>query len=135
MGKHSAGYRQPEVVPDALPHPMLKLIRGVQDTNREKIYKAITGSRAEIDENCLWAYLGSDSESSLTTPSSTMSHAMSAQAFLAGYRPTQVGTDAMQHAMVKLAGDAEDTSRKETMNKAVTGSRAEIGENDLRAYS
>ena len=52
----------------------------------------------------------------------------------AGYRPTEFVTDALQHSKVKLTWDAEDTSRKETINKAFTGSRAEIGENDLRAY-
>ena len=51
-----------------------------------------------------------------------------------GYRPTEFVTDALQHSKVKLTWDAEDTSRKETINKAFTGSRAEIGENDLRAY-
>ncbi len=52
----------------------------------------------------------------------------------AGYRPTEFVTDALQHSKVKLTWDAEDTSRKETINKAFSGSRAEIGENDLRAY-
>lgn len=52
----------------------------------------------------------------------------------AGYGPTEFVTDALQHSKVKLTWDAEDTSRKDTINKAFSGSRAQIGENDLRAY-
>jgi hypothetical protein len=52
----------------------------------------------------------------------------------AGYSPTEFVTDALQHSKVKLTWDAEDTSRKDIINKAFSGSRAEIGENDLRAY-
>ena len=33
-----------------------------------------------------------------------------------------------------MTWDAEDTSRKEIINKTLIGSRAEIGENDVRAY-
>ncbi|KFY48792.1 hypothetical protein V495_01027 [Pseudogymnoascus sp. VKM F-4514 (FW-929)] len=51
-----------------------------------------------------------------------------------GYRPTDFVTDALQHSKVKLTWDADDVSRKDTLNKAFSGSRAEIGENDLRAY-
>lgn len=51
-----------------------------------------------------------------------------------GYRPTEFVTDALQHSKVKLTWDADDVSRKDTLNKAFSGSRAEIGENDLRAY-
>jgi hypothetical protein len=52
----------------------------------------------------------------------------------AGYRPTEFVTDALQHSKVKLTWDAEDTERKEVIKRAFTGSRADIGENDLRAY-
>jgi hypothetical protein len=51
-----------------------------------------------------------------------------------GYRPTEFVTDALQHSKVKLTWDAEDTERKEVIKRAFSGSRAEIGENDLRAY-
>lgn len=51
-----------------------------------------------------------------------------------GYRPTEFVTDALQHSKVKLTWDADDNERKETIKRAFTGSRAEIGENDLKAY-
>ena len=52
------------------------------------------------------------------------------------YRPNEFVTDALQHSKVKLTWDMnpEETSRKEAIKRAFTGSRAEIGENDLRAY-
>lgn len=54
----------------------------------------------------------------------------------AGYRPNEFVTDALQHSKVKLTWDTnpEESSRKEAIKRAFTGSRAEIGENDLRAY-
>lgn len=54
----------------------------------------------------------------------------------AGYRPTEFVTDALQHSKVKLTWDAnpEEASRKDAIKRAFSGSRAEIGENDLRAY-
>jgi hypothetical protein len=53
-----------------------------------------------------------------------------------GYRPTEFVTDALQHSKVKLTWDMdpEEASRKDAIRRAFTGSRAEIGENDLRAY-
>jgi hypothetical protein len=51
-----------------------------------------------------------------------------------GYKPTEFVTDALQHSKVKLTWDAEDTERKEVIKRVFSGSRAEIGENDLRAY-
>jgi hypothetical protein len=51
-----------------------------------------------------------------------------------GYEPTEFVTDALQHSKVKLTWDAEDTERKEVIRRAFSGSRAVIGENDLRAY-
>jgi hypothetical protein len=53
-----------------------------------------------------------------------------------GYKPTEFVTDALQHSKVKLTWDQtpEDASRKDAINRAFKGSRAEIGENDLRAY-
>lgn len=52
----------------------------------------------------------------------------------ADLRPSQVVTDALQHSEVKPTRDAEETSRKGTINKAFTGSHAEIGKNDSRAH-
>lgn len=54
----------------------------------------------------------------------------------AGYRPTEFVTDALQHSKVKLTWDMdpEEASRKDAIKRAFSGSRAEIGENDLRAY-
>lgn len=53
-----------------------------------------------------------------------------------GYRPTEFVTDALQHSKVKLTWDMdpEEATRKDAIKRAFSGSRAEIGENDLRAY-
>ncbi|TAQ90569.1 hypothetical protein B7494_g1096 [Chlorociboria aeruginascens] len=54
----------------------------------------------------------------------------------ADYRPNEFVTDALQHSKVKLTWDMdpEEASRKNAIKRAFSGSRAEIGENDLRAY-
>ncbi|KAL2164874.1 hypothetical protein VTH06DRAFT_170 [Thermothelomyces fergusii] len=54
----------------------------------------------------------------------------------AGYQPIEFTTDALQHSKVKLTWDMhpEEASRKESIKKAFGGSRADIAENDLRAY-
>ena len=51
-----------------------------------------------------------------------------------GYRPNEFVTDALQHSRVRLTWDADDGSRKEAQKRAFAGSRAEIDENDLKAY-
>ncbi|KAJ9138249.1 Pre-rRNA-processing protein esf1 [Coniochaeta hoffmannii] len=53
-----------------------------------------------------------------------------------GYKPVDFVTDALQHSKVKLTWDMhpEEVSRKETISKAFSGSRADIAENDLKAY-
>jgi hypothetical protein len=53
-----------------------------------------------------------------------------------GYKPVDFVTDALQHSKVKLTWDMhpEEVSRKESIKKAFSGSRAEIAENDLKAY-
>lgn len=51
-----------------------------------------------------------------------------------GYKPNTFVTDALQHSKVKLTWDADDNVRKEVVRKAFGPSRAEIEENDLRAY-
>jgi hypothetical protein len=53
-----------------------------------------------------------------------------------GYKPTEFVTDALQHSKVKLTWDMdpEEAARKDAIKRAFSGSRAEIGENDLRAY-
>ncbi|KAL8747386.1 MAG: hypothetical protein Q9190_000732 [Brigantiaea leucoxantha] len=51
-----------------------------------------------------------------------------------GYRPNDFVTDALQHSKVKLTWDADDGTRKEAQKRAFRGSRAEIDENDLKAY-
>ena len=50
------------------------------------------------------------------------------------YKPNAFVTDALQHSKVKLTWDAEDGARKEAVKKAFGGSRADIEENDLKAY-
>lgn len=51
-----------------------------------------------------------------------------------GYRPNEFVTDALQHSKVRLTWDADDGTRKEAQKRAFTGSRAEMDENDLKAY-
>ena len=51
-----------------------------------------------------------------------------------GYRPNEFVTDALQHSRVKLTWDADDNTRKEVQKRAFTGSRADIDENDLKAF-
>ena len=51
-----------------------------------------------------------------------------------GYRPNDFVTDALQHSKVTLTWDADDGSRKEAQKRAFSGSRADIDENDLKAY-
>ncbi|KAI1498695.1 hypothetical protein F5X99DRAFT_315283 [Biscogniauxia marginata] len=52
------------------------------------------------------------------------------------YKPTEFTTDALQHSKVKLTWDThpDDVARRENMKKAFSASRAELEENDLRAY-
>ncbi|RGP60222.1 hypothetical protein FLONG3_10939 [Fusarium longipes] len=52
------------------------------------------------------------------------------------YKPVEFVTNALQSSKVKLTWDMhpEETSRKESINRAFSGSRNEIEENDLRAY-
>lgn len=51
-----------------------------------------------------------------------------------GYRPNEFFTDALQHSKVRLTWDADDGTRKEAQKRAFAGSRADIDENDLKAY-
>lgn len=53
-----------------------------------------------------------------------------------GYKPTEFVTTALQHSKVKLTWDMtpDEASRKDAIKRAFTGSRADINENDLRAY-
>ncbi|SPN99692.1 related to Streptococcus M protein [Cephalotrichum gorgonifer] len=53
-----------------------------------------------------------------------------------GYEPVEFVTNALQSSKVKLTWDVhpEEAERKQSMKKAFGGSRAEIQENDLRAY-
>ncbi|OAQ65997.1 pre-rRNA processing protein Esf1 [Pochonia chlamydosporia 170] len=52
------------------------------------------------------------------------------------YKPVEFVTNALQSSKVKLTWDMhpEEASRKESINRAFTGSRANLEENDLRAY-
>ncbi|KAM0435885.1 hypothetical protein ACHAPT_002777 [Fusarium lateritium] len=52
------------------------------------------------------------------------------------YTPIEFVTNALQSSKVKLTWDMhpEEASRKESINRAFTGKRGEIEENDLRAY-
>ena len=51
-----------------------------------------------------------------------------------GYKPNEFITDALQHSKVRLTWDADDGTRKEIQKRAFGGSRADIDENDLKAY-
>ncbi|KAF4339861.1 pre-rRNA-processing esf1 [Fusarium beomiforme] len=52
------------------------------------------------------------------------------------YKPVEFVTNALQSSKVKLTWDMhpEEASRKESINRAFSGSRNEIEENDLKAY-
>lgn len=52
------------------------------------------------------------------------------------YKPVEFITNALQSSKVKLTWDMhpEEVSRKDSINRAFTGSRADLEENDLRAY-
>ncbi|KAM4058930.1 hypothetical protein HRG_008193 [Hirsutella rhossiliensis] len=52
------------------------------------------------------------------------------------YKPVDFVTNALQSSKVKLTWDMhpEEASRKESINRAFSGSRNELEENDLRAY-
>ncbi|SPJ74023.1 related to Streptococcus M protein [Fusarium torulosum] len=52
------------------------------------------------------------------------------------YKPVEFVTNALQSSKVKLTWDMhpEESSRKESINRAFSGSRNQIEENDLRAY-
>ena len=54
----------------------------------------------------------------------------------ANYKPTEFITDALQHSKVKLTWDMhpEEVARKEDIKRVFAGSRAELEENDMRAY-
>ena len=57
-------YRPNEFVTDALQHSKVKLTWDADDTKRKEVQKrAFSGSRTEINENDLQAYLGTDSSS------------------------------------------------------------------------
>ncbi|KAK5633019.1 hypothetical protein RRF57_008733 [Xylaria bambusicola] len=55
---------------------------------------------------------------------------------LPNYKPTEFVTDALQHSRVKLTWDVtpDEAARRENIRKAFSGSRAELEENDFRAY-
>ncbi|KAI0426777.1 hypothetical protein F5Y09DRAFT_50920 [Xylaria sp. FL1042] len=55
---------------------------------------------------------------------------------VSNYQPTEFITDALQHSRVKLTWDVapDEAARREKIKKAFTGSRAELEENDFRAY-
>ncbi|CAG9939658.1 unnamed protein product [Clonostachys rosea f. rosea IK726] len=52
------------------------------------------------------------------------------------YKPVEFVTNALQSSKVKLTWDMhpEETSRKEALDRAFTGSRSDLQDNDLRAY-
>ncbi|KAI4108174.1 MAG: hypothetical protein L6R37_001214 [Teloschistes peruensis] len=50
------------------------------------------------------------------------------------YRPNEFVTDALQHSKVRLTWDADDITRKGAQKRAFAASRANIDENDLKAY-
>ncbi|KAI1174655.1 hypothetical protein F4777DRAFT_552988 [Nemania sp. FL0916] len=55
---------------------------------------------------------------------------------ISNYRPTEFVTDALQHSRVKLTWDVapDEAARRENIRKAFSGSKADLEENDFRAY-
>lgn len=54
------------------------------------------------------------------------------QSLPSGYKPNDFRTEALMHSKVRLTWDDDDTTRKEVQKRAF--SRAELDENDLKAY-
>ncbi|KAL8997192.1 MAG: hypothetical protein Q9169_003458 [Polycauliona sp. 2 TL-2023] len=128
------GYRPNEFVTDALQHSKVKLTWDADDGTRKEAQKrAFSASRANIDENDLKTYLGSDSsDEDGNTPEPEIIDATTAGALespqqieVSSERPPQISKkDAERQRMRALLGlDTKpvDTSRKSRSDPAPVG--------------
>ncbi|KAF7521927.1 hypothetical protein G7054_g12287 [Neopestalotiopsis clavispora] len=100
------------------------------EVTAENIYKAVDGTEYQSSSNFMDLRFVPDDVTFDDEPRDECDSVPS------DYRPTEFVTDALQHSKVKLTWDMhpEEAERKETMRRAFSGSRAEIEENDMKAY-
>ncbi|KAG5997831.1 hypothetical protein E4U43_002563 [Claviceps pusilla] len=96
----------------------------------QKIYEATDGTEYQSSSNVIDLRFVSDDVTFDDEPRDECDKVPDA------YKPVEFVTNALQSSKVKLTWDMhpEEVSRKESINRAFTGSRADIEENDLRAY-
>ncbi|KAF4123028.1 hypothetical protein GMORB2_6576 [Geosmithia morbida] len=99
-------------------------------TAAKKIYDATDGTEFQSSSNFLDLRFVPDDVDFDDEPRD------SCDALPKSYRPVEFVTNALQSSKVKLTWDMhpEEISRKETINRAFSGTRNEIEENDLKAY-
>ncbi|KAH6659346.1 hypothetical protein BKA67DRAFT_544187 [Truncatella angustata] len=100
------------------------------EATAENIYKAVDGTEYQTSSNFMDLRFIPDEVTFDDEPRDECDSVPS------DYRPTEFVTDALQHSKVKLTWDMhpDEVSRKENIKRAFSGSRAEIEENDMRAY-
>ncbi|KAI0799008.1 hypothetical protein GGR55DRAFT_671417 [Xylaria sp. FL0064] len=96
----------------------------------EKLYNACDGTEYLASSNFVDLRFVPDDVTFNDQPRDECDSAVS------NYQPTEFVTDALQHSRVKLTWDVapDEAARREKIKKAFTGSRAELEENDFRAY-
>lgn len=96
----------------------------------KKLYDATDGSEFQSSSNVLDLRFVPDDVTFDDEPRDECDHKPKS------YTPVDFVTSALQSSKVKLTWDMhpEEVSRKESIKRAFSGSRAEIDENDLRAY-
>ncbi len=101
------------------------------DTNTaQKIYEATDGTEYQSSSNFIDLRFVPDDVTFDDEPRDECDQ------ITTGYKPTEFVTDALQHSKVKLTWDMhpEELARKEDIKRVFGGSRAELEENDMRAY-
>ncbi|KAK6212748.1 pre-rRNA-processing protein esf1 [Pestalotiopsis sp. IQ-011] len=100
------------------------------EATAENIYKAVDGTEYQSSSNFMDLRFIPDGVTFDDEPRDECDSVPS------DYRPTEFVTDALQHSKVKLTWDIhpEEAERKESMRRAFSGSRAELEENDMKAY-
>ncbi|KAI1379550.1 hypothetical protein F4677DRAFT_336264 [Hypoxylon crocopeplum] len=96
----------------------------------EKIYQATDGTEYQSSSNFMDLRFVPDDVTFDDEPRDACDSISS------DYKPTEFTTDALQHSKVKLTWDIhpEEASRSEDIKRAFSASRAELLDNDLRAY-
>ena len=125
------GYRPNEFVTDALQHSKVRLTWDADDGFRKEAQKrAFTGSRADIDENDLQAYLGSDSSEDdglepivVDATADTPGHVVGAESKEADTGPKVSKKEAERQRMRAILG-----LQPEPMKKRKEGKDAPVGD-------